>query len=273
MIRVAGHFGELMQGRIGPDGPVALISLPCPALGVVARHRLGAGLSINTAGNNAGKAIISPDRAQNFLQQLDLCLSGQITLQAEMPVGGGAGASTAALVALAKLAGYHGEAQALAAACIASEGASDPLMFARPEQMLWASRVGQRLADLPPLPHFEVIGGFYGPPRRTDANDSTFPDITALVPQWIAAAEARDLAKLAALASRSADRTLKMRQSQPDPVPSLARNLGALGYVIAHTGSARGLIFAPDTVPTQASAALREAGLCGIVQFLAGGGD
>lgn len=269
MIRVAGHFGELMQGRIGPDGPVALISLPCPALGVVARHRIGAGLSIN----DAGKGILSPDRAQNFLRHLDRSLSGQITLLAEMPVGGGAGASTAALVALAKLACYQGEPQTLAAACIASEGASDPLMFARPEQMLWASRLGKRLADLPPLPRFEVIGGFYGPPRRTDADDSAFPDITTLIPQWIAAAEARDLTKLAALTSRSADRTLKMRQSQPDPIPSLARDLGALGYVIAHTGSARGLIFAPGTVATQARAALRDAGLCGIVQFLAGGGD
>lgn len=269
MIRVAGHFGELMQGRIGPDGPVALISLPCPALGVVARHRLGAGLSIN----DAGKGIISPDRAQDFLRRLDLTLSGRITLQAEMPVGGGAGASTAALVALARLAGYQGAPQTLADACIASEGASDPLMFARPERMLWASRVGQRLADLPPLPRFEVIGGFYGPPRRTDANDSAFPDITALIPQWIAAAEARDLAKLAALASRSADRTLKLRQSQPDPTPSLARHLGALGYVIAHTGSACGLIFAPGSVATEARSALREAGFSGVVQFLAGGGD
>lgn len=267
MIRVAGHFGELMQGRVGPLGPVALITLPCPALTVVARLQLGAGLAID----DGDQGLLSLDRAQSFLKTLDLSLSGQVDLHAEMPVGGGAGASTAALVALARLAGYCGRADVLAAACIASEGASDPLMFARPEQQLWASRVGQTLADLPPLPRFEVIGGFYGRPHRTDANDSAFPDITSLIPQWVAAAQARDLPTLAVLASQSANRTLRMRQSQMDPTAALANQLGALGHVIAHTGSARGLIFLPGAVPARAKTVLRDSGLRGIVQFIAGG--
>ena len=266
MIRVAGHFGELLQGRIGPSGQVALITLPCPALAVVARHRPGTGLTLH----DDSQTIVSLDRVHKFLQGLGLSLSGRLDLCAEMPVGGGAGASTAALVALARLAGYCGKPQALAAACIASEGASDSLMFNRPEQMLWASRTGDRLADLPPLPRFEVVGGFYGPPCPTDAADNDFPDITALIPRWIRAAHARDLVSLAALATHSAKCTLKMRKPQSDPTASLARQLGALGYVIAHTGSARGLIFAPDKVPAQARAVLQDAGLCGIVQFFVG---
>ena len=43
--------------------------------------------------------------------------------------------------------------------------------------------------------------------------------------------------------------------------------LGALGLVAAHTGSARGLIFAPGKVPVQARAALAEAGFTGVLQF------
>jgi len=31
-VRISGHFGELLQGRLGPQGPVALITLPCPVL-------------------------------------------------------------------------------------------------------------------------------------------------------------------------------------------------------------------------------------------------
>ncbi len=31
-IAIAGHLGEFVQGRLGPDGPVALLTLPCPAL-------------------------------------------------------------------------------------------------------------------------------------------------------------------------------------------------------------------------------------------------
>lgn len=267
LIRVAGHFGELLQGRIGPEGPVALITLPCPALTVVARHQPGAGLAID----DAEQGLLSVDRAATFLKSLDLSLSGQIDLHAEMPVGGGAGASTAALVAVARLAGYSGPAHVLAAACIASEGASDPLMFPRPAQHLWASRLGQTLADLPPLPRFDVIGGFYGPPRRTDANNSSFPDIASIIPQWVAAAHARDLPALASLASQSANRTLRMGRSSTDPTAALAHQLGALGHVIAHTGSARGLIFAPSAVPHRAKAVLAEAGLRGVVQFSAGG--
>lgn len=267
LIRVAGHFGELMQGRLGPAGPVALITLPCPALAVVARHQPGPGFTID----DGEQGLLSLDRAQRFLKTLDLSLSGQIKLHAEMPVGGGAGASTAALVALARVAGYRGACHALAAACIASEGASDPVMFAHPVQRLWASRIGQTLADLPPLPRFAVIGGFFGPPHRTDSNDSAFPDITAMIPQWVAAAQTGDLPTLATLASLSANRTLRMRQVQTDPTAALANQLGALGHVIAHTGSARGLIFSPGAVPVHAKTVLQDAGLDGVVEFLAGG--
>jgi hypothetical protein len=34
---VAGHFGELLQGRLGPSGPLALVTLPTRAFAVTAR--------------------------------------------------------------------------------------------------------------------------------------------------------------------------------------------------------------------------------------------
>ncbi|MFP7672726.1 propanediol utilization protein [Marivita sp. S0852] len=267
MIRIAGHFGELMQGTMGPDGPVALVTLPCPVLGVAARHISGIGFDLDAT----SQALVSADKAQALLKRLDLSLTGRIELRAEMPLGGGAGASTAALVALAKLAGYRGTPRRLAAACIAIEGASDPVMFSQPHHQLWASRCGQKLADLPQLPRFEVIGGFYGDPLRTDATDTRFPDIAARVPQWIAAAQAGDLPALARLASQSAARTLDLRGPRPDPTADLARQLGALGYVIAHTGSARGLIFAPGMVPLDWRSVLERAGLRDTLRFTAGG--
>lgn len=39
---VRGHFGELRQGRVGPQGQVALITLPCPVLGCTVLHGAGA---------------------------------------------------------------------------------------------------------------------------------------------------------------------------------------------------------------------------------------
>lgn len=266
-IRVAGHFGELLQGRIGPNGPVALLTLPCCVLGVSATLTAGQGMTLT----DASAPIMSMDCARNLLDVLDLSISGTLDFQSEMPPGGGAGVSTAALVALAHLAGWQGVAMDLARACIAVEGASDPLMLPNPDQILWASRQGDILTSLPPPPAMEVIGGFYGPPRRTNPNDMDFPDIADLIPLWQAATAARDLPQAAAIASLSAQRTLMHRGAQTDPTPSLAADLGALGYVIAHTGAARGLIFAPGQIPPHATAALQSAGLRGIVQFSAGG--
>ncbi|MDB5659022.1 MAG: hypothetical protein JWS10_1637 [Cypionkella sp.] len=268
-VRVAGHFGELLQGRLGANGPVALVTLPCAALTVTARGYAGVGLSVH----GAGQRLLVPARAQKLLDLLGLRLQGRLVLRATMPAGGGAGASTATLVAVAKLAGWQGPPDLLAQACIAVEGASDPLMFAAAETRLWASRLGETVAHLPALPAFEVIGGFYGPMKRTDPADDNFADIADLIPAWSAASQARNLPALADIASTSARRCLQLRDQTAvqDPIWSLAPQLGALGCVIAHTGAARGLIFAPGQVPAGARGCLQQAGLRCVVQFRAGG--
>ena len=262
--RVAGHFGELMQGRVGPQGPLALISLPCPVLAVTAWGRPGRHLALH------GAAVLSTDRARRFLHLLRLPFRAPVLLRSDMVAGGGAGSSTAALVALARVAGWRGDPLDLARACLKTEDATDPLMFARAERLLWASRRAEALAVMPALPAFEVLGGFFGPGQRTDPQDQNFPDIADLLQAWRCA---RTLPEWAALASESARRTLEMRHRGTDPVAELAHATGALGYVIAHTGAARGLIFAPQTVPDGARAALQKAGFRGVLQFRAGGGS
>ena len=242
---------------------MALISLPCHALAVTASQRPGGRLSIHSG----AKPLLTPQRARVFLQTLGLRLQGKVLLRADMPVGGGAGSSTAALVALARLAGWRGTPAALANACIRSEGATDPLMFSNPERLLWAARRGVVLHHLPALPAFEVLGGFFGRGIRTVATDQNFPDLSDLLQDWQTAATMGDLAALAALASVSANRTIALRQADQIPIAALARETGALGHVIAHTGSARGLIFAPGTVPDGAANVLRRAGLHHLVQF------
>ncbi len=255
-LRVAGHFGELMQGRLGSDGPVVLISLPCPALWV-------------EIGSTGDDTLLGPRRVRALCAALGLAVPEALPpIRALMPQGGGAGSSTAALVALARWLGFSGAVEDLARACVAAEGASDPLMLPRAERLLFAPRDGRVVADLPALPAFEVIGGFFGPGQRTRAEDQAFPDITDLVGQWAALA---DLPAMAALTTQSARRTLVLRGPSDDPTAHLARDLGALGWMIAHTGSARGLIFAPGTVPVGAQAALTAAGLTGVIRFQGGG--
>lgn len=265
--RVAGHFGEFLQGRVGPDGPVALVTLSCPVLAVAGHFRADRGFFVH----GHGQRLATPARALRLLRALRLAPSGRFCLAASMPLGGGAGASTAALVALARLAGWQGDPLDLARACVLVEGASDPTMFPAPERLIWASRCGAILGVTRPLPRFEVIGGFHGPVRRTDPRDGAFPDVADLLGDWSRATEQGDRAGLAALAGESARRTLALRGPADDPTERLARDLGALGHAIAHTGAARSLLFAPGTVPDDWARVLRTAGLRQLVRFQAGG--
>lgn len=181
-----------------------------------------------------------------------------------MPLGGGAGSSTASLVALARLMGARVDAETLARACAQAEGASDPLMFAQPETVLFAPRQGVVLDQMPPLPRYQILGGFWGDAQRTDPLDTDFPDIADLIAAW---RKAETLGQFAALASQSAQRCTDHRGPADDPTPALARDLGALGWLRAHTGSARGLVFAPGGVPPSGAAALTEAGFSQVLRF------
>lgn len=262
-VRIAAHFGEFLQGRLGPDGPVALVTLPCAALAAHASRRPG-----RFALHQPGPRALTPETAARFLAALGLPRRGRFVLRLDMPPGGGAGASTAARVALARAAGQR-DPDAIARACLASEGALDPVMFAAPARRLWASRAARTLALLPPPPRFDVLGGFLGPMRRTDPRDDAFPDIADLAAAWPAACAQPPRA--AELASESARRTLALRQSGPDPTEALASRFGALGFAIGHTGAARALLFAPGTVPEAARSALRAAGYRHILRFRTGG--
>lgn len=260
-LRVDGHFGEYLQGRLGPDGPVVLVTVPCPLTGVVGLHQPARhGLRLSGAG-------MSSPQARRFIASFGGKLTGRVRLRALVAPGLGAGVSTARLVALARLAGWDGPPDGLAQACMSVEGATDPLMFDAPDQMLWASRRGQRVQPMPTLPRHEVIGGIWGAPQRTNAADAHFAEISDLIADW---SQAYTLAGFATLASESARRNLRLRGPMGDPTEALARDLGALGWVMAHTGAMRGLIFAPGHVPERARATLRAAGMRSILHFKGG---
>ena len=250
-VRVAGHFGEFLQGLLGPSGPVALVTLPCPALAATARR--------------GGADALDPAMRARLVAALNAADDPNIGVSVEMPPGAGAGASTSSLIALARALGA--EAAAIPAACLAAEGAVDPTMLPRPAEALWASREARVIETLPSPPAFEVVGAFFGAPERTTADDGEFPDIADLIPLWRAACDADDLRKVAALASLSAERTTAMRGPKGDPVSALAEKLGALGWARAHTGSARALLFAPGAAPDGAEDAMRGAGGSQAIRF------
>ncbi len=258
------HFGEWLQGRLGASGPVALVTLVPRGIGMRARRQSGV-LAPCWFGTGAGRLPLPVLR--RFLADLGQPATGRFELRPRFVPGSGTGMSTSALLAVAALAGYRGSPAVLARACLAAEGASDPLMYAAPDQLLWASRLGRILGHLPPPPRAQLLAGFWGPPERTRSADDDYDDISDLVAGWAAGP---DLAVCAALASESARRCQERRGPSADPTATLARELGALGWARSHSGPARVLIFSPGALPTSAAAALRSAGLRGI-QILATG--
>ncbi|MDD9923266.1 MAG: propanediol utilization protein [Boseongicola sp.] len=253
MARVAGHFGEWLQGRLGPDGPVVLVTLPCPRLSVSVVE----GGPVNIPHSNAA--------LQRFFDDLEISapdLQG-FGLALDMQLGSGCGASTASLLALAKWAGAVASADRLARACVAAEGASDPLMFDTPENLLWASRKGEIVDRLPSLPDYEIIGGFWGAPTQTDPGSDAFPDIEDLVAAW---KQAKSLEEHAVLASQSASR-LDAATRNPPPISDICRRLGAVGHIRAHTGNARGFVFHPGSVPDNWNETLIDAGFSDPLRF------
>lgn len=236
-VRVSGHLGELLQGRLGPEGPVVLVTLPAPGLWLEVMRRDGAfALSPSLA------QVLDADRLQALLKLLEVPLTGQFAARVAMPVGAGAGASTAALLAVAQLVAPHLSMPQIEAICHQIEGASDPLLRIGAERILWASRRAEEVGQLPPPPDLLVVGGFVGAAVRTDPQDMNFPDISDLLAAWPDACGDPDA--FAALVTRSARRTLALRGGcDPEALQALGQRIGALGFAIAHTGTARAFLF------------------------------
>ena len=165
--------------------------------------------------------------------------------------------STAMLLALARAMGIGASPEALASACLEAEGAVDPLMMDRPETLLWASREARAVRSLPQPPALAVVGGFLGPPIQTVPDDSRFADISDLVPNWIAAAEAGDRIELARIATVSAERTTALRGPADDGTATLALAVSKLadefldgkpGQVRRIGGRFRAMVLMPSTM-------------------------
>lgn len=263
---IAGHFGELVQGRLGRDGPVALVTLPCPALATEVRFTPTC-RALEIRGAEAPQAAAL---ARYLLADWAPGTGGLLEIRRAAPPGAGAGSSTADLLgtlrAIAATFGQLPTPEEEAALCHLIEGAVDPLMY--PENVLFASRTGQVVRRLPSLPRIRMVGGFAGPGARTDPADTAFPDMRETFAALEEALVTGDLAMLAAAVRCSAGAN---QHRNPNPawaaVSDLAPRLGALGPAVSHTGSAIGLLFSPDTPTAAAEKALWALGLQQVLSF------
>ncbi|UPH72316.1 propanediol utilization protein [Abyssibius alkaniclasticus] len=249
---VFGHMGELVQGRLGKDGPLALVTLPCTRVRV--RARFGDG---------------TPPLAAAMATRLGH-KGAAIAIDANVPPGCGAGISTATLLATLRLLAPGLSAEADSAHMLAVEGAVDPLAFAPSPPRIWASRQAQTLEILPAFPPLVAVGGFDGPGQVTDPADDNFPDMSAA----FALLRSPTPANIGQAARLSAEAN---QQRNPRPnwaaVQNIARQTGALGIAVAHTGSAISLLFVPGAVGLdRAQSGLSALGLSHVMRFAFGGG-
>lgn len=267
LVRQPCHFGEWLQGRLGLEGPVVLVTLMPEGVDLRATRGPSAAFRVATPMMPAGFPAPIP-ALRRFLRGLGLTVRGTHALRPALAPGLGTGVSTAALIALARLAGFDGPPDLLASACLAVEGATDPLMYPHPDRLLWASRRARVLGALPPVPRAHLLAGVFGPALPTKAADQDYDDVSDLVAAWRAA---RSLSDNAAIARDSATRCLARRGPADDPTGDLARDLGALGWAASHSGAARVLIFAPGAVPRHGATLMREAGLRAVRALVTGG--
>jgi len=266
-VRIAGHFGELAQGLAGPEGPVALITLPCPVLVTQVsylprRGELGSAEPVSRKARCAAAATLARLGKPEW--------GGELVIRRACPPGLGAGTSTAealgAVRAVAMAFGTRFAPDDEAALCLAAEGAVDPLMHEG--TILFASRRGRILRHLSPIPRIAVIGGFAGYGRTTDPADNAFPPMQDVFASIASALRTGDVMALGEACSQSARANQTRNPNMAwEAVQDVAKDVGAAGICVAHTGSAIALLFTPKTDLASIEPLLLSAGLQEIVSW------
>ncbi|HET7229037.1 MAG TPA: hypothetical protein VFJ16_03510 [Longimicrobium sp.] len=276
---VHAHHGEIVQGVFySSDGVLehGLVTLPCALYRTRARFRpvRSGPLTVEPADRARARAA-----ARLTLEALGRTgWGGSIRLESTVPLRWGCGSSTtdvlATIRAVADAFATPIEPEWMARLAVASETASDSLMYSPARAVLFAQRRGSVLLDLGgPLPEVRVLGvntegggveTLSLPPCGYSAWEvEAFQPILGLLRR---AVEQRDPELLGRAASASA--RINQRHRPKRHMPELlrtAREAGALGVQVAHSGTVAGLLFEPGAASSgrveQARATLERLGL------------
>lgn len=182
--------------------------------------------------------------------------TGDMYLKSNTPSGVGYGRSTMDVLGALRLVAPGLPPQKEVQHVLAAEGACDPLMYDMTQLPVFEPRTGVLVRYLGQLPPHILIGGHtvhtFDPLEHTD-----WPDVGDLLARM-----SSDLPTLAAIATESARRAQSVIWNcHLEDMIEAGAALGALGVVRAHTGSALGWIFPPDSKVPTAVQTLQEIGL------------
>ncbi|MBL1079467.1 hypothetical protein JK358_34185 [Nocardia sp. 2] len=247
-----GSCGELLQGVTSDDRDF-LVTLPIRQ-GSVAVFEPGApdgAVVTQPPGKSKSQRV-----AEHMLARARDHRGGRLTLISDLPEGKGLASSTADLVATARaVADAHG--RRITAWEIEDElraiEPSDGVMY--PGSVAFCHREVRLLTRLAPLPPLTIVTGDEG--GRVDTiefNRAEKPftradkrEYTGLLTALTAAAARGDVRDIGEIATRSAQLSTVLRaRPHLDFAIAAAREMGALGVLVAHSGTTTGLLIADD---------------------------
>jgi len=188
-----------------------------------------------------------------------------LRIRSDVPVGLGAGSSSSdCLAACRVIQKYHGvrlSPDIEYRICVAAENATDPIMFAR--CVLAAHREGQAIADLGSLPRLIAVTFDSDPLARgidTDLhpraryNRDEIERLRTLLARLTLAIRIGDLGAIGIVSAQSAainqrhlpNKAYWYLQNTPE-------RLGAVGFSVAHSGTAASMLFDPSDNATSAA--------------------
>ncbi|MBF6193937.1 kinase [Nocardia implantans] len=261
-----GSCGELLQGVTAEHDRDFLVTLPI-ARGAVAvfepdphRHTV----TVVPAHKTKSAAL-----ARALLARSPVLRGGVLTLLGDLPEGKGLASSTADLVATAR-AVADAEGREIGPGEIETElrriEPSDGVMY--PGAVAFYHREVRLLAVLGALPPLTIVTGDEGGHvdtvafnrRKRPFTTAVKREYSALLAELTGAVARRDVTAIGAVATRSAELSTMLR-SRPhlDATIGAARELGAAGVVVAHSGTTTGILLdeADPALPARIKAAQR----------------
>lgn len=259
------HHGEVLQGVFHADGGLmrGLVTLPCTVYSTRAVFTPDPGGQVTVSPDWKGKARRAAELAVRALTPPGAPVpGGHLELTGDVPLCRGYGSSTSDV-----LAAIHAVKDAfvgslppedVAQLAVQAETASDSLMFDE-STVLFAQREGTVIEDfgyrMPPL---RVLGfgsrpegGGKGvdtlslaPARYKQGEIELFDNLRTMLREAI---HTKDVALLCSVASRSTEINQRhLPIPRLDSVQAAARETGALGVQVAHSGDIAGLLFDRD---------------------------
>jgi uncharacterized protein involved in propanediol utilization len=261
---VQAHHGEIVQGIFySADGALehGLVTLPCSLFATRARFRPLRSGPLTVEPGDRSRARTAARLTLDALGRTGW--GGSIRIEGNVPLRWGCGSSTTDVLstirAVADAFGVVLEPEWIARISVAAETASDSLMYGPERAVLFAQRRGCKLLDLGgPLPPVRVLG--FNTEMDHGVETLALPPIPYSVWEIEAfqpmlgllqrAVERQDAGLLGRVATASTVITQRHRPKRDMPlVLRLAREVGAAGTQVAHSGTVAGFLFDPADDP------------------------